>query len=147
MNMKIRLRTRITMLNSLVRNTLVYSCQTWSTTMAQLNRMNAQYMSFIRKMTKGGYKRKDNSWHFVFTNMNLLEMAKTTDLTSYIRRQQRNYVGHVIRKENASIVKRLLFNSDMSRRPGRQTTLLSFVLSNVQGNPDELYTNAMNRVF
>ena len=147
MNMKIRLRTRITMLNSLVRNTLVYSCQTWSTTMAQLNRMNAQYMSFIRKMTKGGYKRKDNSWHFVFTNMNLLEMAKTTDLTSYIRRQQRNYVGHVIRKENASIVKRLLFNSDMSRRPGRQTTLLSSVLSNVQGNPDELYTNAMNRVF
>ena len=135
------------MLNSLVRNTLVYSCQTWSTTMAQLNRMNAQYMSFIRKMTKGGYKRKDNSWHFVFTNMNLLEMAKTTDLTSYIRRQQRNYVGHVIRKENASIVKRLLFNSDMSRRPGRQTTLLSSVLSNVQGNPDELYTNAMNRVF
>ena len=61
MNMKIRLRTRITMLNSLVRNTIVYSCQTWSTTIAQLNRMNAQYMSFIPKMAKGGYKRQDNS--------------------------------------------------------------------------------------
>ena len=50
MNMKIRLRTRITMLNSLVHNTLVYSCQTWSTTIAQLNQMNAQYMSFICKI-------------------------------------------------------------------------------------------------
>ena len=92
MNMKIRLRLRITMLNSLVRNTLVYSCQTWSTTIAQLNRINAQYMSFIRKMRKGGYKRQDNSWHFVLSNANLLDMANTTDLTSYIRQQQRNYV-------------------------------------------------------
>ena len=38
-NMKIRLKTRIQMLNSLVRSTFVYSCQTWSITKVQLSRL------------------------------------------------------------------------------------------------------------
>ena len=111
MNMKIRLRTRIQMLNSLVRSTIAYSCQTWNITKAQMNRLNSQYSAFVRKMTKGGYKRKPDSWRFIYTNAKLLSMAQTSDLASYVRRQQRNYLGHIVRKDNSSIVKRLMFNS------------------------------------
>ena len=53
MNMKIRLTTRIRILNSLVCSRIVYSCQTLSTKKVQLNRMNALYLTFIRKMVKG----------------------------------------------------------------------------------------------
>ena len=147
MNMKISLKTRIRMLNSLVRSTIAYSCQTWNATRTQLNRMNSQYLTFIRKMTKGGYKRKKDSWHFVHTNADLLEMAKTTDLTCFIRRQQRNYFGHIVRKGNNSIVKRLPFNSDQFKRTGRRITLRSSVLESEQCLPEEFYTKAMNRVY
>ena len=147
MNMKIRLRTRIQMLNSLVRSTIAYSCQTWNITKAQMNRLNSQYSAFVRKMTKGGYKRKPDSWRFIYTNAKLLSMAQTSDLASYVRRQQRNYLGHIVRKDNSSIVKRLMFNSDPSKRPGRQLTLNSSVLASERCTPDELYTKAMNRDF
>ena len=128
-NRKIRLKTRTTMLNSLVRSRLVYGCQTWCVTRVQLNQMNSLYSSFIRKMVKGGYKQKENTWHFVLTNENLLSMANTIDLSTFIRKQQQSYVGKIIRKDNQSLVKRLLFNNDCSRKPGRQLTLLSNVLN------------------
>ena len=147
MNMKIRLTTRIRILNSLVRSRIVYSCQTWSTTKVQLNRMNALYLTFIRKMVKGGYKRKGDTWSFVFSNEDLIRMAKTTDLSSYIRKQQRNYAGHIIRKENSSIVKRLFFNSNASHKPGRQTTLHSSVIMAEKRTKEEFYMDAINRKF
>ena len=46
LNRKIKLKTPIRMLNSLVRSRIIYSCQTWSLTKAQLNQMNSQYICF-----------------------------------------------------------------------------------------------------
>ena len=135
------------MLNSLVRSIIVYACQTWSLTNAQLHRLNSQYVSFIRKMVKGGYKRKPDSWSFVHTNENLLKMAKTMSLTEYVQRQQLKYFGHIVRADNSRILKRLTFNSDVSRRQGRQITLKSAVIANSAYSPEELYTQAMNREY
>ena len=64
--MKTNLKTSVRMLNSLVRSRIVYSCQTWSCTKAEINHMNAIYLSFIRKMTKGGFQRKVELWFYVF---------------------------------------------------------------------------------
>ena len=141
---RIRLKTRVTMLNSLVRSRLVYACQTWCVTRVQLNRLNSFYSSFIRKMVSGGYKRKENTWNFVLTNENLVSMANTTELSTFIRKQQRSYVGKIIRKDNQSLVKRLLFNNDSSRKPGRQLTLLSNVLNDAQCDMKALLKKAMN---
>ena len=126
--MKVNLKIRTNILNSLVCSRAVYACQTWCIRQVQLQRLNAAYMSFIRKMTKGGYKRKPNTWSFVHRNEDLLRMAKTNSLESYVRKQQLNYVTSIIRKDNGSIVKRLLFNNNPSRRPGPQMTLLSSVM-------------------
>jgi len=131
------------MLNSLVRSRIVYSCQTWSTTKTQLNRMNALYMSFIRKMTSGGYNRNNDAWSYIYSNDDLLRISQTTDLTTYIKRQQRTFVCNIVRKDNTSIVKRLMFNSDASHKPGLQTTLLSSVLKD--STPDELFRKASLR--
>ena len=147
MNMKTRLSTRILMLNSLVRSRLTYSCQTWSLSLAHINKVNSHYLSFIRKMVKGGYRRKTDTWRYLLSNDDLLRLGKTIDLTTYVRRQQRNYLAHIVRKETSSVTKRLLFNCSPSHKRGRQTTLLSSVLENENCTMDEFITNATERKY
>ena len=86
-NMSVNIKTRTKILNSLVRSRLLYSCQTWCCTKAQMSRINSTYLSFLRKMIKGGYRRKEDSWAYVFTNNDLLQMAGTEDIVSFVGRQ------------------------------------------------------------
>ena len=83
------------MLNALVRIRLLYSCQTWSCTKTQMNNVNATYVSFLRKMVKGGYRRKENSWAYVFTNNDLLRMAGAEDVHTFVCKQQVKFVKKV----------------------------------------------------
>ena len=130
MNHRVKLSVRISILNSLVRSRLTYGCQTWILTVAQKDRINAVYYSMIRKMVRGGYKRKPNEWGFKFTNQNLLDLARTESVCSFVERQKKRYLAHVVRLPNTSLVKRMVFNSDATIIPGRQTTLLRSVLEN-----------------
>ena len=41
----------------------------------------------------------------VYSNEDLLKIAQTTDLNTFIKQQQRNYVNHIVRKDNSSIVR------------------------------------------
>ena len=88
LNMKINVKIRVNMLNSLIRSRITYGCQTWSITKTQLDHMTSVYMSFLRKMTRGGYKRKEDSWSYVLTNNDLLRISKTIDLVTYVKEQQ-----------------------------------------------------------
>ena len=115
MNHDIHLTTRVQLLNSLVRSRLTYACQTWTLTRVQLDRLNSTYTSMIRKMVRGGYKRKADSWSFIKTNSHLLHIGKTEDLTTFVARQQRQYLAHTIRRDNASMVKKLLLTTDRDR--------------------------------
>ena len=125
-NMKINIKTRTEMLNSLVRSRMLYSCQTWCCTKTQLTHINAIYMSFLRRMIKGGYRRKDDSWAFVLKNSDLLRIAKTEDVHSFVNRQRTNLVAKINQKENTSILKRLLYNDDdAKKRP--KASLLSMI--------------------
>ena len=56
MNKTIILRTRVQILDSLVRSRLTYSCSVWTTTAAQLDKTCSAYTSMLQKMVKGGYK-------------------------------------------------------------------------------------------
>ena len=138
LNMKINIKVRVQILNSLIRSRITYSCQTWSITKLQLNKMTSTYMSFLRKMTKGGYRRKENSWGYVLTNEDLLRIAKTVDLPTFVKGQQRNYVQKIITQDNTSITKRLMFNNNKSSKTGPMTTLLSSVVKNERCNQNEL---------
>ena len=139
LNMKINIKIRAQILNSLVRSRITYSCQTWSVTKNQLGKMTSTYMSFLRKMTKGGYRRKENSWSFVLTNEDLIRIAKVTDLSTYIKEQQRNFVRKIADEDNRNFAKRLMFNSNRSIKTGPTTTLLSSVLKSEKCTPDELF--------
>ena len=147
MNYKIKLHTRVRMLNSLVRSRLTYACQSWSITRIQLNRLSSTYCAMLRKMVKGGYRRKQNTWSFEITNQDLLRIGNTEDISDFIARQQRNYAAHVIRKENTSALKRLMFNDDERHKPGRNVTLLYSSISNAHCTASQFYTNATNRIY
>ena len=128
MNHKIYMNTRVLMLNSLVRSRLVYGCQTWSCNRNQIKKLNTAYMGYIRRMVKGGFNRRDGTWSYQYTNSDLLRIANTTELSSFIEKQQTSYVMKILKKSNESIAKRLLLNDNESRKPRRQTTLLTSVL-------------------
>ena len=133
------------MLNALVRSRLTYSCQTWNCTKLQLNKLNALYLGFIRRMVTGGFKRKESSWSYVYTNKALLELAQTEDLISYVRKQQRKYVEKIIIRDNRNTAKRLLFDDEKARKPGPQPSLLSNVLKNENTTINNLIETARER--
>ena len=128
MNYKKKLSVRISILNSLVRSRLTHGCQTWILTSAQQDRLDSAYCSMIRKMVRGGYRRKPNEWGYRLTNSNLLDLAKTEAVTAFVERQRKRYLGHVIRLPNTSIVKRMMFEAEENVVAGRRTTFIKSVL-------------------
>ena len=84
----------------------------------------------LRKMMKGGYRRKegDEEFGYVYTNYDVLRICVTDDIAAFAQQQQRTYLAHRARKPNISLTKRLLFNRDKYTKPGKQYTLEDIVL-------------------
>ena len=148
LNYKILIKTRIIILNSMVRSRLTYSCQTWNLTSRQTDRINSTYSTILRKMVKGGYRRKkDTEWNFVLSNSDLHTICGTEDINEFTARQQRKYLAHLARQPNSTLTKKLLFNSNEASKPGRKSTLESRVLTNEQCTADEFYKKALKREY
>ena len=141
------LKTRAKIFNALMRNRLIYACQTWSLTKAQLQHVNSSYMSMIRKMVRGGYRRKENSYKYVLSNKELLEKCDIESLDVFIARQQRNYLAHLIRKPDTSTLKQLVFNNNKSKKQGRKISLYKTVIENEKTTPDLFNRNAIDRLY
>ena len=121
----------------------------------------------LRKMIKGGYRRKNNNewsfqigqdvvkmikggknnneWRFSLSNEDLHNICGTEDIGIYVGRQQQKYLAHIARQPNNTLTKRLLFNCDESRKPGPKLTLESNVLKNLQCSADEFFKKALDR--
>ena len=147
MNRKISLQTRVQILNTLVRSRLTYACQSWTVTQTQLARLKSTYCSMLRKMVKGGYRREKDKWNFVLSNEQLLEMAKTEDIQLFIKRQQRNFAAHIVRKKNASTSKRLMFNNDRIHKTGPKMSLLKSTIEYTKETLATFTIKAMNRIY
>ena len=147
MNNKIKLKTRTMMLNSLVRSRMVYGSQTWCLSSVQSKRLNSNFNAYLRKMAKGGHRRKEGSWSYVYTNENLLQMSGTTDVITFVQKQQKKYVAHLVRRPNTCMMKQLLFNSNKSKKRGQLITLLTSVLRNERCLAEDLFEGALERRF
>ena len=128
MNFRISIKTRVLILNALVRSRLAYGCQVWTLTVEQRRRINSFYCGLLRRMIRGGFNRKDNSMAFKLSNETLLDMCNTESIEMFVARQQRQYLAHIIRREDESLVKKLTFNDDEAHVPGPCTTLRSSVM-------------------
>ena len=127
-NFKISLRTRVSVLNAIVRSRLSYGCQVWTLSAELWRRVNSFYCGLLRRMVRGGFSRRDNSMAFKLSNSSLLRIGGTESMDAFIDRQQRKYLAHIIRHEDDSTVKKLTFNDDEVHVPGPYYTLRSTVL-------------------
>lgn len=146
-NRRILLKTRTGILNALVRSRLTYGCQTWALTEQQMQRINTCYVGMLRKITRNGYRREEGTQRFILSNNDLVSLCGTQDLKSFVARQQKKYLAHIIRFDDERIAKRLLFNNNPQHRPGRKITLMKRVLQNEGYTEEELCAGATQRLF
>ena len=116
-NFKRHLSTRVIIFNSLVRSRLTYSCQTWNLSIIQMQKINSTYISMLRKLVRNGCKREE--FRYTLTNEEILARCKTSDIPSFVLKQQASYLGHLARQPNTSLTKRLLFNDNKRTKSGR----------------------------
>ena len=101
----------------------------------------------IRKVIKGGYRRKPDMWSYVLSNEDLMSIGKTEDIPTFVTRMQRNYAAHIIRKDNTSILKRAMFNDDDRRRTGPTLTLLKKAIAHEGLSWINFFQNTLNRIY
>ena len=147
MNRKINLCTRVSLLNSLVRSRLTYGCQTWTLTAAQMNKVNSVYTIMLRKMIRNGFRRDIDQWSFVLTNAAILRMCKSETVEEIIFRQQRKYMAHLIRRDDGSLPKKLLFNNNRNTRPGRSIDWKLNIVSRAKCTENAFYSRSMDRKY
>ena len=125
-NYNIRLRTRIKFLDSYVRSRLTYGCQNWNLSQTQFDRLDVCYRRFLRRMVRGGFRRKegDENFSYKMNDAKLHRLCGTTDLSHFIKDQQCNYAAHIVRTANDRSAKKLMFSSDKNLKAGR--TIPSF---------------------
>ena len=99
----------------------------------------------LRRMVRGGFQRQDDRMAFKFTNDAILELCKTENIETFIARQQRNFLAHIVRRDDSSLMKQLTFNNDSVRKRGRSTTLRKLVLQRETIDPNNFYTQAIQR--
>ena len=112
-NFQINLRTRIKFLNSFVRSRLTYACQSWNPTVFQLERLDSAYRRFLWRMVRNGLKFLDEDggdYRMLIDNIRLHRLCGTSDVSSFLRQQQQNYMAAVMRMGIDWSTKLLTFN-------------------------------------
>ena len=171
-NKKITLNIRIQYLHSLVRSRMTYLCGGWTITQAQINRLDAAYIKFLRHMVKGGrqrtaaitYTRKNGTEGTyskpILTKEQILKLTKIETLNEFINRQQEKWIAHCVRADDDSYIKQLTFPdyyTGEAKKPGilnstYRQVLLRFKKANCKCtsakckcNADEMITRFRDR--
>ena len=86
-------------------------------------------------MIVGGFKRiggNDGDFRYKLNNEEVHAICYASDVSNLIRKQQKDYVGHVVRMPIERYEKQLKFNDGKHHRIGRVTpSLLEHVLNEV----------------
>lgn len=146
LNYKVHLRIRVVILNALVRSRLTYGCQTWTLSAEQKRKINSFYCGLLRRLVRGGFKRKPDSFAFMKSNEELLVVCKTESIDKFIAKLQRRYLAHIIRREDDSLVKTLTFNDDPIHVPGPYTTLRNSVMKREEIGEREFHARSMSNL-
>jgi len=98
-------------------------------------------------MVRNGQKyvnEAGNDYRMFISNARLHLICGTNDLVCFIRRQQKNYLSHVVRMNCERSIKQLTFNNDIYKKRGRPIkTLLDQVTEELSISNDEFCTLAL----
>ena len=62
----------------------------------------------------------DIDWGYVINNDRLFEIVKTSNIAEFYHLQQRNWIAHVIRRENTNPCKQITFHATKNTRLGKR---------------------------
>jgi len=137
-NNKIKMKIRLIYYNSYVRTRLTYGCQLWNLPEKLRGKIQGVHTKHLRTIIRGGFERKGGDlsrrdeigyrWAFVKPYKKLLDIAKTDPVLNFSDFQRAKWISHIIRKNNDSTVKQLLFEKSQTTRTGRTTSILDQVL-------------------
>ena len=100
-------------------------------------------------MVRGGFKRADESesdFRLKYNNVKIHQICGTKNVNEFIKEQQCNYAGHLVRMNMGRSVKKLTFNDDKYRKTGRPVpNLLEQVVSNNNTTVDAFCNIAMSK--
>ena len=99
-------------------------------------------------MIRGGFKRmggeNDGDFRYKLTNDKMHKICGTSDVSEFIKNQQKSYASHVVRMPVDRSSKQLMFNNDKYHRVGRPVpSLLEQVLINNNSSMDMFINNSM----
>ena len=123
-NYVIHLKTRVKFQNSFVRSRLTCSCQNWNLTACQFEKLHTMYRNLLRRMIRGGFKsieNNDGDFQYKLDNENVHAICCTSNISSSIRKQQKDYAGQVVRMPIELYEKQLVFNDNKYHKIGQVT--------------------------
>ena len=113
-NKKIPIKTRVKLLDSLVKSILLYAAQAWYMTAKEKLELDVTYRTFLRLMVRKGWKNKvsndgDSSFNPIISNDKLYRITGACSLVNSIDKQFVKYQAHILRMPNKAIQKKLQF--------------------------------------
>lgn len=84
-----KLRPKI-FLQSFVRSRICYSVQAWELKEKEIKLIESKWHGFLRRMVNLGFKRKEDSTVFKYSNDDLVNVTYTENIRQYVKRQQLN---------------------------------------------------------
>ena len=92
-NRHLCIATRVRVIKTYIRSTLLYGCESWTLTQKTRKRLETMEMWCWRRMLK-------ISWTERKTNESILDdIGRKRELLAVIRRRQMRFLGHVVRRE------------------------------------------------
>ena len=159
-NKNIKMKVRIIYYNAYIRTRLCYGCQLWNLPEILRGKVRSVHTKHLRTMIRGGFDRRGGdlslrdeigyNWAYVNSYKKLLDIGKTDPVLNFSDFQRSKWISHLIRKNNDSTVKQLLFEKSQITRVGRTTSSLDQLLKvtrQYEMSDDMVYKSSVNRDF
>ena len=159
-NTSIKMKVRIIYYNAYIRTRLCYGAQLWNLPQNLRNKVKKVHTKHLRSMVRGGFERRGGArelrdevgynWKWVYTYQRLLEICRTDPVLDFCDFQRAKWISHVVRKDNDSAVKQLLFEVSQTSRNGRTTSSLDQFLRVTRGydmSDSLVYKSSVSRNF
>ena len=111
-------------------------------------------------MVRGGFDRRGGArserdeigynWAYVHSYKKMLDLCQTDPVLNFSDFQRAKWIAHLVRKNNDSVVKQLLFEKSQTTRKGRTTSILDQLLKVTRQHDmsdDLVYKTSVSREF
>ena len=103
-------------------------------------------MKDITDSKKNDEAQEEIDWGFVITNKRLFQITNTPSIEEFYELQQRNWVAHVIRRENSNPCKQLMFHAIKNKKLGKKVkSILEQVVNKSLVSRCQLIRDCFNR--